>query len=125
MKPASPPVREPLARVARGACVGIGATAPGTPLYDVGLDRGDEIVAVGETIIDSPADWSKVIQDARPGDEVAVRFIRRGREGAARMRFAADPSFKLVRTEAAGGQATEAQLAFRRAWLGEEITPAN
>ncbi|MBN8529546.1 MAG: M61 family metallopeptidase [Caulobacterales bacterium] len=102
-----------------------GATAPGTPLYDIGLDRGDEIVAVGDTAIDSPADWSKVIQDARPGDEVAVRFIRRGREGAARMRFAVDPAFKLVRTEAAGGQATEAQLAFRRSWLGEETAEAN
>ena len=100
-----------------------GATAPGTPLYDIGLDRGDEIVAVGDTVIDSQADWDKVIQAARPRDEVVVRFIRRGREGVARMRFAADPSFKWVRVETTGGQATEAQLAFRRAWLGEETAP--
>lgn len=102
-----------------------GATAPGTPLYDVGLDRGDEIVAVGETAIDAQADWDKVIADARPGDEVAVRFIRRGQEGVARMRFAADPAFKWVRVETTGTPATEAQLAFRRAWLGEETAAAN
>jgi hypothetical protein len=41
------------------------------------------------------------------------------------MRFAADPSFKWVRVETTGAPATEAQLAFRRAWLGEETTPAN
>ena len=108
----------PVAKVA-------GATAPGTPLYDIGLDRGDEIVAVGDTVIDSQADWDKVIQASRPRDEVVVRFIRRGREGVARMRFTTDPSFKLVRVETTGAPPTEAQLAFRRAWLGEETATAN
>lgn len=101
-----------------------GAAAPGTPLYDIGLDRGDEIVSVGDTVIDAQADWDKVIAAAAPGDEVAVRFIRRGQEGVARMRFAADPAFKWVRVETTGVEATEAQLSFRRAWLGEETAPA-
>lgn len=103
----------------------VGATAPGTPLYDIGLDRGDEVVAVGDTAIDSQADWDRVIAGAQPGDEVAVRFIRRGQEGVARMRFAADPAFKWVRIETTGTPAAEAQLAFRRAWLGEETAPAS
>lgn len=103
-----------------GAAKLAGAATPGTPLYDIGLDRGDEIVAVGDVAIDAQADWDRVIAAAQPGDEVAVRFIRRGQEGVARMRFAADPGFKWVRVETTGVQPTEAQLAFRRAWLGED-----
>lgn len=101
-----------------------GATAPGTPLHALGLDRGDEIVSVGDIAIDSPADWTRVLAGARPGDEVEVRFMRRGQEGAGRMTFAADPALKLQRTETAEGDLTESQRAFRRAWLGEDAAPA-
>ncbi|MFN3352910.1 MAG: M61 family metallopeptidase [Brevundimonas sp.] len=102
-----------------------GAAAPGTPIYALGLDRGDEIISVGGLAIDSQADWSRVITDARPGDEVEVRFIRRGVEGSGRMTFVADPAFHLQRIEAGGGEVTASQLAFRRAWLGGDAAPAN
>ncbi len=97
-----------------------GATAPGTALYDAGMDRGDEIVAVGDIQIDAQADWDRVIERARPGDEVVVRFLQRGREGRARIRFAGDPSVELVRIETDGGEVTAEQMAFRAAWLGAE-----
>ncbi|RZJ03845.1 MAG: M61 family peptidase [Brevundimonas sp.] len=94
------------------------AAVPGTPLYVAGLERGDQIVSLGSAAIDSQAAWDAAIRNARPGDEVEIRFIQRGIERTARLRFANDPGIELVRTEAAGGAVTPAQLAFREAWLG-------
>ncbi|MBU1348121.1 MAG: PDZ domain-containing protein [Alphaproteobacteria bacterium] len=95
-----------------------GAPAPGTPLYDAGLDRGDEIVSIGGAAIDSQADWTAALAAAGPGDEAEIVFKQRGVERRATLRFAADPSFRLVRAEADGGSVTPQQLAFRDAWLG-------
>ncbi|MGV8928898.1 MAG: M61 family metallopeptidase [Brevundimonas sp.] len=92
--------------------------APGTPLYIAGLDRGDEIVSVAGVDIDSQEDWDRVLVDAKPGDEVEIRFLQRGADHRARLRFASDPGIELVRTEAAGGEVSPEQLAFRDAWLG-------
>jgi predicted metalloprotease with PDZ domain len=100
------------------------ALAPGSPLYEAGLDRGDEIVSVDGVAIAGPADWDKAVETATPGQEVEIRFMSRGRERTGRLRWAADPSIELVRVEASGGQATPEQLAFREAWLGREAAVA-
>ena len=62
----------------------------------------------------------KALERHQPGDEVAVRFIRRGRERSAQVRFIADPTLEVVRFEDSGGAPSEAQLAFRLAWLGAD-----
>ncbi|WP_292263070.1 M61 family metallopeptidase [Brevundimonas sp.] len=100
------------------------ATQPGTPLYEGGADRGDEIVSLGAVQIDSQADWDRALDSARPGDEMVLRFIQRGREVTTRIRMAADPAMTLARVEADGGEVTPDQLAFRNAWLGEEVAAA-
>ena len=96
------------------------ATAPGTALYEAGLDRGDEIVTVGDTAIDGQADWDRVIAGARMGDELDIRFISRGVEQTGRLHLIVDPAVRLVRVEAEGGAITPEQQAFRDAWLGED-----
>ena len=55
-----------------------------------------------------------------PGDEITVGFVRRGKEGSARIRFAADPALEVVRLEDTGGAPSKSQLAFRLAWLGPD-----
>ena len=104
-----------------GAPVIAAALAPGTPLYEAGLDRGDQIVAVGDKAIAGQADWTAALAAAKPGDEVPIRFLQRGVERSATLRFAADPSFALARVEAGGGSVTPEQLAFREAWLGASV----
>lgn len=102
-----------------GTAVTIGAAlAPGTPLYDAGLDRGDEIVSVGGMAIDSQAEWTAALAAAKPSDAVEVVFNQRGVEKRTTLTFVADPSFDLMRAEAGGGSITPAQQAFRDAWLG-------
>jgi predicted metalloprotease with PDZ domain len=99
------------------------ATAPNTPLYLAGLDGGDEIVRLGDTVIDSQANWDDALKALKPGDTVSITFIQRGAERTAQLRLASDPAVDLVRIESTGGTATPAQLAFRTAWLGQD-TPA-
>lgn len=96
------------------------ATVPGTPLYVAGLESGDEIVALGETAIDSQADWDDALKALKPGDTVAVRFIQRGIERTGQMTLGNDPNVELVRIETTGATPTPQQLAFRTAWLGAE-----
>ena len=103
---------------ATGAPVIAAPLAPDTPLYAAGLDRGDQIVAVGDRVIAGQADWTAALASAKPGDEVPIRFLQRGVERSATLRFATDPSFNLVRAEAGGGSVPPEQLAFREAWLG-------
>jgi predicted metalloprotease with PDZ domain len=101
-----------------------GATAPNTPLYLAGLDGGDEIVRLGDTAIDSQANWDDALKALKPGDTVAITYIQRGAERTAQLRLGTDPAFELVRVETMGGAATPAQLAFRNAWLGQEAAAA-
>lgn len=103
---------------ATGPVIVPGALAPGTPLYEAGLDRGDRIVAVGDTAIAAAADWTAALAAAKPGDALPIRFLHRGVERSATLRLVADPSFRLLRAEADGGTVTPAQMAFRQAWLG-------
>ncbi len=102
-----------------GTVARIGASpAPGTPVHVAGLDRGDEIVSVAGVDIDSQADWDRVLAGAKAGDTVEIRFLQRGAERRATLRFASDPEIELVRAEAAGGEVSPEQMTFRRAWLG-------
>lgn len=104
---------------ATGAVVRLtGAPAPGTPLYVAGVERGDQLLSLGDRRIDSQTAWTEALTAARPGEEAEIRFIQRGVERTATLRFAPDPAIELVRVEAAGGTASAEQLAFREAWLG-------
>ncbi len=98
-----------------------GAPLIGEPLYQAGLDRGDEIRTIGRFTIDAEDDVRKAADRHQPGDEVTVRFVRRGKEGSAQLRFAADAAIEVVRLEDAGGTPSESQLAFRLAWLGADV----
>jgi len=97
-----------------------GATVPGTPLYLAGLEAGDEIVRLGETDIDTQANWDDALKALKPGDTVSIRFIQRGDERTAQLTLANDPNVELVRVETTGVEPTAEQLAFRTAWLGAE-----
>ncbi|WP_420479819.1 M61 family metallopeptidase [Brevundimonas sp. FT23028] len=96
------------------------ATVPGTPLYEAGLESGDEIVTLGDAAIDSQANWDDALKALKPGDTVAVRFIQRGIERTGQLVLGNDPNVELVRIETTGGAPTRRQLAFRTAWLGAE-----
>ena len=94
------------------------APAPGTPAYQAGLDLDDELLSIDGKPTDGQ-DVTAVLAAHKPGDRVVVRFRQRGVERQGSLRLAADPAFTVVRRETEGVAVTPAQLAFRKAWLGD------
>ncbi len=92
--------------------------ARGSPLFEAGLSRGDEIVSVDGVEMNADADWAAVVAARKPGDTVEIAYRQRGVDKTTRLTFGVDPAIELVRAETAGGTLTDAQAAFRDAWLG-------
>ena len=95
-------------------------TIIGSPLYKAGLDRGDQILAIDRLKIESPKQWEHAVEHYQPGDTATIRFIQRGIERSTEITFDEDDKFEVVTFESADMDVSEAQLAFRRSWIGEE-----
>lgn len=93
-------------------------TAAGSPLYEAGVDRGDVLIRLGDRQLNSRRDLAWILARHAPGDALAIEFHRRGAPVTSTLRLAADPRLELVTREAAGRGISEAQRAFRAAWLG-------
>lgn len=92
---------------------------PGSPLYAVGLTRGDTITALDGTPIGTPADFRTALAALKPGQPAAITFATRAGSGSATITPVPDPRLTIVTLEKAGGTLTPQQDAFRRAWLGD------
>jgi predicted metalloprotease with PDZ domain len=95
-------------------------TIIGTPLYDAGLDRGDQVIAVDRLKINSQRRWETALRRYEPGDTATIHFLQRGIERRAELTFEEDPAVEVVTFEAAGLDTSATQRAFREAWLGAE-----
>jgi predicted metalloprotease with PDZ domain len=104
--------------VADGALTLDQIPAPTSPLYKAGIDRGDTLVALGNTKLASTDDWATALGALKRGQKVTLTYRNRTGEHRANLTADADPALEIVRTEAAGGTLTPAQQAFRDAWLG-------
>ncbi len=94
--------------------------ATNTPLYAAGIDRGDTILALGDTPVADAAAWNAAVATLKPGQRVTLRYRQRdGRDRTTTLTVAADPTLEIVRSETLGTTLTPAQRAFRTAWLGE------
>jgi len=95
------------------------ATAPGTPLYDAGLDKGDRIVSLdGKPLADAGA-WTTLLAAHAPGDRLPIVYRQRGAERRTTLTLGVDPTMQIVPDETLGRTLTPAQVRFRRSWLGE------
>ncbi len=94
-------------------------TIIGSPLYEAGLDRGDQILAIDRLKIESEKRWNNAVRRYEPGDTAKIRYIQRGIERSAELRFDEDHKLEIVTYESASRDVSWSQLAFRRSWLGE------
>jgi predicted metalloprotease with PDZ domain len=92
----------------------------GSPAYQSGLDRDDVILALGDTAVHSASDLVRALQSHKPGDRVALTFERRGQRSMTLVTVAEDPRRELLPVEETGTQPSDAQSAFRRAWLSSQ-----
>jgi predicted metalloprotease with PDZ domain len=91
----------------------------GSPLYDAGVAQDDRIVSIDEVAIDSQRTLTDVLGRLTPGTNVRLQFVRRGGESVVGMLTPVeDPRIEIVPLEGTGGALSDAQRAFRAAWLG-------
>jgi predicted metalloprotease with PDZ domain len=88
-----------------------------SPAWRAGLDRDDVIVSMGGTKVANAAEVSRAIQSRKPGDSLALTFLRRGAPVAATLTLIEDPRVHAVTAEEAGMALSDSQRSFRDLWL--------
>lgn len=100
---------------------GVGITTlvpPGMPAYAAGLEQDDVIRSLDGDAVSSPGRLQEILKRHKPGDEIKVEFVRRSGPVTATIALVEDPSIEIVTLESTGATPTDAQKAFRTAWLG-------
>ncbi len=88
-------------------------------MYKAGIERDDLIISIDDVKLTTAAALEELLGRHKPGDQVRIRFVRRGGETLnGILVLEADPRFELVPVEQAGGTLTAAQKQFREQWLG-------
>ncbi len=63
-----------------GQGVRLDGVTPDTPAVEVGLQEGDIIVRIGETVIEDLQTFSDVLKTLQAGDEITIVFLRDNEE---------------------------------------------
>jgi predicted metalloprotease with PDZ domain len=91
-------------------------TSVGTPAYDAGIDRGDQIRSIDGRRVTDQTVIDEIERAHKPGDRVNVVMVKRGVESTVVMTLAEDSRLLAAPT----ANPSEAQRAFRAAWLGSK-----
>jgi len=90
-----------------------------SPLYKAGVAQDDQLVTLGGVDLRSPNAWNDALSKRKPGERVALRFVRRSGETVnTTIALEEDPSVEVVLIEKSGGSLTDDQRRFRNSWLG-------
>ena len=91
----------------------------GSPLYQAGVERGDQIVKLGRRTIRSADLWDKALAQFKPGDTTTIEYLQRGVNVKKQITFIYDPALKVEKMN--DETITEKQQQFLIDWLGESI----
>ena len=94
-------------------------TIIGSPLYQAGLDRGDELISVGRFTIDDEKDWKRALSRHDPGESTTIVYRQRGSAKRSSIVFAEDETLEIQPIE--DDELSDIQTAFRDAWLGSDV----
>jgi len=94
----------------------------GSPLYEAGVAQDDQIISLDGTALGSAAALDAVLDRHKPGDTVAVHFVRRSGEPVDRMlTLEPDPRIEIVPIEQTGVALTPEQQRARGLWLDSRV----
>ncbi|GAA5134887.1 M61 family metallopeptidase [Thalassotalea piscium] len=94
-----------------------------SPLYNAGIERGDQIVKLGRRTIRSQKLWENALAQFTPDDTTTIEFIQRGEKVSKQITFITNPELKV--SKLADDKITEQQTQFFHAWLGKESPGAD
>lgn len=84
-----------------------------SPAYNAGLDKGDRIISVNGTTIESKEDWQEKLEGCKAGDNMDLVIARHGNRKKISVKLEKDPSYTIFIDEAAPKGAVKA----RKNWL--------
>ncbi len=88
-------------------------------LYKAGIERDDLIISIDDMKLTTAAALEELLGRHKPGDQVRIRFVRRGGETLnGILVLEEDPRFETGSGRTVGGTLTDAQKQFRDHWLG-------
>jgi predicted metalloprotease with PDZ domain len=94
---------------------------PNTPAMNAGFDQDDVITSVEGKRISGTATLESLVRAHKPGDRLTMGFTHPdGTQASGVATLEEDPSVEAVTLESTGGTPTDAQKAFRAAWLGSK-----
>jgi predicted metalloprotease with PDZ domain len=107
---------------AGGSALRVGGLVPwDSPLYKTGVAQDDQLVNLGGVALTSVADFESALARHKPGDRVALRYVRRdGEVVAGTITLEEDPTVEIVLVEKSGGTLTDDQRRFRESWLNSQ-----
>ncbi|XQW85189.1 M61 family metallopeptidase [Thalassotalea piscium] len=89
-----------------------------SPLYNAGIERGDQIVKLGRRTIRSQNLWNKALSQFKAGESTTIEYIQRGETVKKSITFITDPKLSVSLLD--DDKLTPQQKAFLEAWLGKE-----
>ena len=93
-----------------------GNTRMGTPLYEAGLESGDEIISIAGKMLKSGDSIDDILSNRKPGQSVSVIYRRYGEEKNARITLGSNPNYKVELL----GNENRNMRSRREAWLKGE-----
>ncbi len=99
-------------------------TLKGSPLYIAGLERGDDVRRIGRLKIDNQRDWKRALKRHKPGETTTIDYTGRNGDHHAEITFIEDQTLEVVAFEDTDIELSDAQDAFRGAWLGDSTKDA-
>lgn len=86
----------------------------GSPLYEVGIELGDELLSIGGQLLQDAESIEKLMAGFDPGDSVEIVFERWGEQKAVHVTLTSDPAYST----AINPDSDSDETARRNAWLG-------
>lgn len=96
-------------------------TIIGTPLYQAGVDIGDQIISINDVPVRSARSVTKVLEPYKPGDTVSLVFRHRDETKTVQIVLAENPALVVVANEQLNVTVTDEMKKVRAQWLNSKL----
>lgn len=99
-------------------------TEVGSPLYEAGLDKEDEIISIDGTAVSNAKELQQLLREHEEEDSLSIvyRSLEVEKEGV--IRLARNPAMEMVPYEQLDQELSEEMKQFRQSWLGSRVEKA-